>query len=105
MCERSSLNSRVSCSDSDRGYGNGTAISSRMRVGRALITDPDEAAEQSILLARDRVAIAVDGTRVTVRADTLCLHGDRADAVEFARALHSLLREEGVQLRAPGSAA
>jgi UPF0271 protein len=43
--------------------------------GRALITDADEAAEQALRLARDRVAIAADGSTVSVVADTLCIRG------------------------------
>ena len=70
---------------------------------RALITDPDEAAEQSILLARDRVAIAADGTRVAVRADTLCLHGDTPGAEKIARRIHERFRAEGIRIAPLGA--
>ena len=55
------------------------------------------------MLLRDGAVIARDGSRVPLRADTLCLHGDRPDAVAFARALRDTLRKEGVQVRAPGA--
>ena len=38
---------------------------------------------------------------LSLRADTLCLHGDRADAVEFALAVRALLEELGVAVRSP----
>lgn len=44
------------------------------------------------------------GQRVSIRADTLCLHGDRADAPAFAHALHRALGDAGVRIAAPGAA-
>jgi UPF0271 protein len=65
---------------------------------RALITDPDEAAEQAVLLARDRAAVAADGERVSVRADTLCLHGDTPGVEAIARRIHERFRAEGIRI-------
>ncbi len=65
---------------------------------RALITDPDEAAEQAVLLARDHVVVADDGSRVPVRADTLCLHGDTPGAAAIARRIHERFRAEGIRI-------
>lgn len=41
------------------------------------------------------------GERIAIRADTLCLHGDRADAPEFAQALRAALEDEGCIVAAP----
>jgi UPF0271 protein len=61
-----------------------------------------EAAEAQVLglLARGEV-IARGGETVAVQADTLCLHGDRADAVEFAQRLRASLAAAGLQVSAP----
>ena len=48
--------------------------------------------------------VARDGSRVPLRADTLCLHGDRADAAGFARALRKALDADGVADCRTGSA-
>ncbi|MEO3960062.1 LamB/YcsF family protein [Chromobacterium piscinae] len=50
-------------------------------------------------IAASRVA-AADGQRVSVRADTLCLHGDGAHALRFARLLRRRLEALGVDVRA-----
>jgi 5-oxoprolinase (ATP-hydrolysing) subunit A len=81
----------------DRRYLADGSLVSRSEP-RAVITDPDEAAEQAVLLARDRVAVAADGSRVTVRADTLCLHGDTPGAAEIARRIHERFRAEGIRI-------
>lgn len=88
----------------ERAYDADGRLAPRGTPG-AVIEDIPAALAQVRRLLREGVVIARDGSRVRLRADTLCLHGDRADAVEFARALHALLLAEGVQLRAPGSAA
>jgi 5-oxoprolinase (ATP-hydrolysing) subunit A len=67
----------------------------------AVIEDLDASLAQVRRLLRDGVVEARDGSAVPLRADTLCLHGDRADAVDFARALRAALEFEGVSVRAP----
>jgi len=53
---------------------------------------------------REHAVHAIDGSRIALRADTLCLHGDRHDAAAFARALREALEAEGIVVRAPGDA-
>jgi UPF0271 protein len=50
------------------------------------------------------VVTARTGERIAIRADTLCLHGDRPDAPAFAQALHDALRDASVRIAAPGAA-
>ena len=64
----------------------------------ALITDPDEAAEQAVGLARDGAVIAEDRSRIAVRADTICLHGDTPGAPEIARRIHERFRTAGIRI-------
>ncbi len=65
---------------------------------RAVITDPDEAAEQAVGLARDHTVVAADGSRIEVRADTLCIHGDTPGAVAIAQRIHDRFRREGIRI-------
>jgi 5-oxoprolinase (ATP-hydrolysing) subunit A len=81
----------------DRKYRRDGSLVSRSEAG-AVITDPDEAAEQAVLLARDRAVVARDGTRIDVRADTLCLHGDTPGIEAIARRIHERFRAEGIRI-------
>lgn len=65
---------------------------------RALITDPEEAAAQAIAIARDRAVLSADGVRVSVRADTLNLHGDTPGVAAIARRIHERFRAEGIRI-------
>jgi len=44
----------------------------------------------------------IEGHEIGLRADSLCLHGDRIDAADFGRALHAALTNAGVRIVAPG---
>ena len=66
----------------------------------ASINSLDEAIAQVRSMLRDKVVVARTGERIRLRADTLCLHGDRPDAGQFASALRAALDGEGIEVRA-----
>jgi UPF0271 protein len=81
----------------DRRYRADGTLVPRGSAG-ALITDPDEAAEQAVGLARDGTVVAEDRSRISVRADTICLHGDTPGAAEIARRIHEKFRIAGIRI-------
>ena len=84
----------------DRNYLSDGSLVPRTRSD-ALLHDPKEAAARVVRMLRDGRVKSVDGGDVGVRAETVCVHGDTPDAVDFARVLKSRLGEEDVSLRAP----
>ena len=86
----------------ERAYDADGRLAARGTAG-AVIETLDASLAQVRTLLRDGVVVARNGTRVHLPADTLCLHGDRADAAEFARALRTVLQGEGVTIKAPGA--
>lgn len=68
----------------------------------AVIETVEHSLAQVRQLLREGAVTARSGERIALRADTLCLHGDRPDAAAFARALREALDADGVQVRAPG---
>lgn len=75
----------------DRRYHEDGRLVSRETAG-AVITDPAQAAGQARALARDGAVVTLDGGRLEVRAETICLHGDTPNAINIARAVHAALR-------------
>ncbi len=84
----------------DRNYLSDGSLVPRSRPD-ALLHDPEEAASRVVRMLREGKVRSVDGVDVDVRAETICLHGDKPGAVDFARALKSRLEKEGVSIRAP----
>jgi UPF0271 protein len=66
------------------------------REPNSVLTDPDEVAERAVRLATDNEVVAIDGTVVTVRARSICVHGDTPGAVDLARAVRAALDAAGV---------
>jgi UPF0271 protein len=79
----------------DRGYRADGSLAPRNRAG-AVLTDVAAVVRQAIDLVRKRQVRSIDGSDVPVHAETICIHGDGAHAVEFARAIRRGLAEAGV---------
>ena len=65
----------------------------------ALIESEEEALKQALALANHLPITAVDGSLISIKADTLCIHGDSAHALQFARAVKSALLAQGISIR------
>ncbi|MBD9662612.1 UPF0271 protein [Variovorax paradoxus] len=83
----------------DRGYMPDGSLVPRSQPG-ALIEDEEQSLAQTLSLVRDRKVTAIDGSIVPVNAQTVCLHGDGAHALAFARRIRERLEQEGIVVRA-----
>ncbi|AVT29261.1 LamB/YcsF family protein [Plantactinospora sp. BC1] len=81
----------------DRGYRSDGSLAKRGSPG-ALVTDPDAVARRCVKMATTGQVAAVDGAPVSVRARSICVHGDTPGAVQLARQVHTALQEAGVSL-------
>ncbi|UZN02432.1 LamB/YcsF family protein [Cellulomonas sp. S1-8] len=88
----------------DRGYRADGSLVPRTEPG-ALVTDPAVAAERAVRLAVDGVVVAVDGTPVHLRPDSLCVHSDTPGAAALAVAVRHALQAAGVVVRPFGPVA
>jgi len=64
----------------------------------AVVHDPETVVERSLKLATEGKVIAIDGTEIDFSADSICLHGDTAGAVELAGAVRGSLEAGGVAI-------
>ncbi|MEU0249550.1 5-oxoprolinase subunit PxpA [Streptomyces sp. NPDC006235] len=83
----------------DRAYTDAGTLVPRSLEG-AVVTDPDTVVERSLGLARSGEVVSRSGTRIEVRARSLCLHGDTPGAVELARRVRERLEASGVRVEA-----
>ncbi|WP_267226085.1 LamB/YcsF family protein [Dyella silvae] len=84
----------------DRRYRDDGSLQPR-REPDAVITEGDEAIAQAMAMVREGQVRAVDGSIVSLQADTLCVHGDGAHAVAFARQLRAALEAADIVIAAP----
>ncbi|VTU28999.1 MULTISPECIES: 5-oxoprolinase subunit PxpA [unclassified Variovorax] len=85
----------------DRGYRPDGSLVPRSQPG-ALIDDEEQSLAQTLSLVRDHRVKAIDGSMVAVNAQTVCLHGDGAHALAFARRIRARLAAEGIEVAALG---
>ncbi|MDQ7972171.1 MAG: 5-oxoprolinase subunit PxpA [Rhodocyclaceae bacterium] len=81
----------------DRGYMPDGSLVPRSQPG-ALIEDEEASLAQTLSLVRDHQVTAIDGSTVAVNAQSVCLHGDGAHALAFARRIRERLTAEGIAI-------
>jgi UPF0271 protein len=86
----------------ERRYEADGSLTPRSR-DEAVIHDLGETIEQVRGFIRDGSVVARTGERIRLRADTLCLHGDRADAAQFARSIRDALAADGIRILPVGA--
>lgn len=83
----------------DRTYQNDGTLTPR-REPNALIRDAGQATMQVLDMIKYGRVRSVDGEMVAIRAETVCIHGDGENAVEFARSINRTLAESGIFISA-----
>ncbi|MEO5719106.1 MAG: 5-oxoprolinase subunit PxpA [Chthoniobacterales bacterium] len=86
----------------DRNYLPDGSLVPRARPD-ALLHDAEEAAERVLRMLREGVVRAVDGSDIALEVDTICLHGDKPEAVVFAQKLCAQLRAAGIKIAPPAA--
>ncbi len=86
----------------DRAYLRDGSLLPRSQPG-ALISDPALVVSRALDMVVRREVTAVDGTRIPLRADTLCVHGDTPGAAQLALQLRAALESAGVEVCAAGA--
>lgn len=83
----------------DRTYQSDGTLTSR-KQDNAIITDESIAIKQIIKMVKEGTVTSVQGTNVALKAESICIHGDGAHAVEFAKRARIELEAAQVQVKA-----
>jgi UPF0271 protein len=81
----------------DRAYNKDGSLVSRRENG-AVIHDHEIVAKRALKMALEGKVVAMDGTEIELKADTLCVHGDNPAAVEMVRRIRQELKDAGVMV-------
>lgn len=82
----------------DRTYDDNGNLTSRKKPG-AVIHDPQIAAERVRRMVEEQAITSVNGKRIPVRIDTICVHGDNPAAVALALGVRVGLEKAGIAIR------
>ena len=81
----------------DRAYNDDATLVDRSKPG-AVIHDAEAAAARMVEMVKAGAIITESGKHIPSRIDTICLHGDTAEAVQIATAVRKGLQDGGVTL-------
>lgn len=81
----------------DRRYEPDGTLRSRKHQD-ALLRDPLEAGAQALDIVQNGTVVAANGDRVSLSAQTICIHGDTPGAKEIAGSVRTTLQQAGVRL-------
>ncbi|PAB58795.1 LamB/YcsF family protein [Anaeromicrobium sediminis] len=83
----------------DRAYNpDGTLVSRKLKG--AVIHDADLAISRVIRMVKEGKVTAINGEDIEIEAQSICVHGDNPEAVEFVKKIRLKLEEEGVKVTA-----
>ncbi len=82
----------------DRTYQPDGALTPRKQPD-ALITNQEQAVAQVVRMVKEGTVLSQQGAQVAIKADTVCLHGDGAHALVFARHIRRILAQENIAVR------
>lgn len=83
----------------DRKYTSIKTLVSRQTQG-AVITNHAEVLQQVEAFIQEKEFESIDEKKIMLKADTICLHGDGAHAVAFAKSIHHFLTEKKIVIGA-----
>jgi len=85
----------------DRAYEPDGSLASRRKPG-SVIHDPAAVVARAVRMVKERNVVAIDGSLVTLAADTICVHGDTPGSDELAAKIRVGLEAAGITVRAIG---
>ncbi|TKI55661.1 LamB/YcsF family protein [Brevibacillus antibioticus] len=83
----------------DRTYQQDGTLTPRSQPN-AMITDQQQSLQQVIRMVSDGRVLTQQGVDIPIQADSICIHGDGAHALEFAQSIREALLGAGITIAA-----
>lgn len=84
----------------DRAYMSDGTLVPRSRPD-GMIHDVQTAARRVARMVLEGKVETVDGSDISIQADSVCVHGDNVHALEFIKGIREVLKEEGIEIKHP----
>jgi len=82
----------------DRTYQTNGSLTPRSQPN-ALINETEKAVKQVLQMIETQTVTAASGETISIKAETVCIHGDGEHALEFARTIREKLIENNIEIR------
>lgn len=75
----------------DRSYQDDGSLTPRSQ-SNAIIDDTEKVVQQVVQMINEGTVTTKSGKKIPIVAETICIHGDGKQAVDFAKAIHNAIR-------------
>jgi UPF0271 protein len=82
----------------DRTYQNNGQLTPRY-LDHAMIHDAEKVSEQVLKIIKEHKVISLQGDVIDLKVDTVCIHGDGENAIEFAEKLFTDLKNNNIEIK------
>jgi len=72
------------------------------KIAGSVIHDPEKAARQALTIVKEGYVIAHDGTKLRVKAESLCVHGDTPTATTILQKIREEFKKAGIAVKPMG---
>ena len=86
----------------DRTYQDDGSLTPRSETN-ALIGNPDDAVQQVLQMVKEGMVTTISGKKISIVAETICIHGDGKNAIIFARVINKALQKEKIKICSIGN--
>jgi UPF0271 protein len=85
----------------DRTYQDDGSLTPRSKTN-AMIEDADKVAQQTLQMIKKGTVITVTGNTIPIIAESICIHGDGKQAVEFVKKIYNTFKKEKINIKSIG---
>lgn len=79
----------------DRAYNNDGTLVSRKLDG-SVLHDADVVIQRVIKMVKEKKVTSITNDEISIEVDSICVHGDTLNAVEFVKRIRNTLEQEGI---------
>jgi 5-oxoprolinase (ATP-hydrolysing) subunit A len=89
-----------SCSEvfADRSYADDGNLTARTEAN-AMIEDAGQSVQQVLQMIQQGTVNSINGKQVKIMAETICIHGDGAHALDFATTIYTALKQNHIEIK------
>ncbi|HSQ87952.1 5-oxoprolinase subunit PxpA [Romboutsia sp.] len=81
----------------DRAYDKDGFLVPR-NISGSVIHDTNLVINRVVRMVKDKVVDTIDGKQMTIQADSICVHGDNPNALEFVKQIRKRLEDENINI-------
>ncbi len=80
----------------DRAYEEDGSLVNRSKPGAMI--PKEEAIDRLIRMVKEQMVISITGKEIEIQADSVCVHGDGPEALDFVKEIRNRFQEEGIAI-------